>query len=41
MAITPKAGRVSFDEAAKDPLSDYRTRRKRPLDDDEGRIEST
>ncbi len=41
MAIAPKVGRVHFDEAVRELLSDYRTRRKRSLDDDERRSEST
>lgn len=39
VAITPKVGRIRFDEAAKDVLNDYRTNRKRSLDDVERRIE--
>jgi hypothetical protein len=29
MAMTPKVGRIRFDEAATDVLNDYRTNRKR------------
>lgn len=39
VAITPKVGRIRFDEAAKDVLNDYRTNRRRSLDDVERRIE--
>jgi integrase len=39
MAITPKVGRVRFTEAGADVLNDYRTNRKRSLDDVERRIE--
>src|SRR4029450_9124408 len=39
VAITPKVGRIRFDEAAKDVINDYRTNRKRSLDDVERRIE--
>ena len=39
IAITPKVGRIRFDEAVKDVLNDYRTNRKRSLDDVERRIE--
>ena len=39
MAMTPKVGRIRFDEAATDVLNDYRTNRKRSLDDVERRIE--
>ena len=39
VAMTPKVGRVRFDEATKDVLNDYRTNRKRSLDDVERRIE--
>ena len=39
IAITPKVGRIRFGEAAKDVLNDYRTNRKRSLDDVERRIE--
>jgi len=39
VALTPKVGRIRFDEAAKDVLNDYRTNRKRSLDDVERRIE--
>ena len=39
VAISPKVGRIRFDEAAKDVLNDYRTNRKRSLDDVERRIE--
>lgn len=39
VAITPKVGRIRFDEAVKDVLNDYRTNRKRSLDDVERRIE--
>lgn len=39
VAITPKVGRIRFDEAAKDVVNDYRTNRKRSLDDVERRIE--
>ena len=38
VAITPKVGRIRFDEAAKDVVND-RTNRKRSLDDVERRIE--
>jgi hypothetical protein len=38
VAITPKVGRIRFDEAVKDVLNDYRTNRKRSLDDVERRI---
>jgi integrase len=37
--MTPKVGRIRFEEAAKDVLNDYRTNRKRSLDDVERRIE--
>jgi hypothetical protein len=33
VAITPKVGRIRFDEAVKDVLTDYRTNRNRSLDD--------
>lgn len=36
--ITPKAGRIRFDEAAEDLLNDYRTNHKRTLDDVAHRI---
>jgi integrase len=39
VAITPKVGRIRFDEAVKDVVNDYRTNRKRSLDDVERRIE--
>lgn len=39
VAMTPKVGRIRFEEAAKDVLNDYRTNRKRSLDDVERRIE--
>jgi integrase len=39
VAVTPKVGRIRFDEAVKDVLNDYRTNRKRSLDDVERRIE--
>jgi len=39
VAITPKVGRIRFDEAVKDVLNDYRTNRKRSLDDVERRID--
>ena len=39
VAVTPKVGRIRVDEAAKDVLNDYRTNRKRSLDDVERRIE--
>ena len=39
VAITPKVGRIRFDEAVKDVINDYRTNRKRSLDDVERRIE--
>jgi integrase len=39
VAITPKVGRIRFDEAVKDVLNDYRTNRKRSRDDVERRIE--
>lgn len=39
VALTPKVGRIRFDEAANDMLNDYRTNRKRSLDDVERRIE--
>lgn len=39
VAITPKVGRIRLDEAAEDVLNDYRTNRKRSLDDVERRIE--
>jgi integrase len=39
VAITPKVGRIRFDEAARDVVNDYRTNRKRSLDDVERRIE--
>jgi integrase len=39
VAITPKVGRIRFDEAVADVLNDYRTNRKRSLDDVERRIE--
>ena len=39
VALTPKVGRIRFDEGAKDVLNDYRTNRKRSLDDVERRIE--
>lgn len=39
VAMTPKVGRIRFDEATKDVLNDYRTNRKRSLDDVERRIE--
>lgn len=37
--VTPKVGRIPFEEAAEDVLNDYRTNRKRTLDDVERRIE--
>jgi hypothetical protein len=37
VALTPKVGRIRFDEGAKDVLNDYRTNRKRSLDDVERR----
>ena len=39
VALTPKVGRIRVDEAAKDVVNDYRTNRKRSLDDVERRIE--
>jgi integrase-like protein len=39
VAITPKVGRIRFEEAAADVLTDYRTNRKPSLDDVERRIE--
>jgi integrase len=39
VAITPKVGRIRFDEAVKDVINDYRTNRKRSLDDVKRRIE--
>jgi hypothetical protein len=39
VAITPKVGRIRFDEAVKDVLNEYRTNRKRSLDDVERRID--
>jgi len=39
VAVTPKVGRIRFDEAVKDVINDYRTNRKRSLDDVERRIE--
>jgi integrase len=39
VAITPKVGRIRFDEAVNDVINDYRTNRKRSLDDVERRIE--
>jgi len=39
IAITPKVGQIRFEEAVKDLLNDYRTNRKRSLDDVERRIE--
>src|SRR4026209_826045 len=39
VAITPKVGRIRFDEAVKDVINDYRRNRKRSLDDVERRIE--
>ena len=39
MAATAKIGRIRFDEAASDVLTDYRTNGKRSLDDVERRIE--
>jgi integrase len=39
IAITPKVGRIRFEEAVKDVLNDYRTNRKRSLSDVERRIE--
>ena len=39
VAMTPKVGRIRFNEAAADVLNDYRTNRKRSLDDVERRIE--
>lgn len=39
VAVTPKVGRIRFDEATKDVINDYRTNRKRSLDDVERRIE--
>ena len=39
VAITPRVGRIRFDEAVADVLNDYRTNRKRSLDDVERRIE--
>lgn len=39
VAITPKVGRIKFDEAVADVLNDYRTNKKRSLDDVERRIE--
>jgi integrase len=38
VAITPKVGRIRFEEAVTDVLNDYRTNRKRSLDDVERRI---
>jgi hypothetical protein len=38
-AVTPKVGRIRFDEAADDVINDYRTNRKRSLDDVERRIQ--
>ena len=39
VAVTPKVGRIRFDEAVTDVRNDYRTNRKRSLDDVERRIE--
>lgn len=39
VAVTPKVGRIRFDEAVQDVVNDYRTNRKRSLDDVERRIE--
>ena len=39
MAVTATVGRIRFDEAASDVLTDYRTNGKRSLDDVERRIE--
>ena len=39
VAVTPKVGRIRFDEALKYVINDYRTNRKRSLDDVERRIE--
>src|SRR5687767_1980916 len=39
VADTPKVGRIRFDEAVTDVLNDYRTNRKRSLDDVARRIE--
>ena len=41
VAITAKVGRIRFDEAASDVVNDYRTNRKRSLDDVERRIRGT
>ena len=38
IAMTPKAGRVRFEEAAEDLFNDYRANRKRSLDDIERRV---
>jgi hypothetical protein len=35
VAVTPKVGRIRFDEAVKDVLNDYRTHRKRSLDNED------
>ncbi|HWB31469.1 MAG TPA: tyrosine-type recombinase/integrase [Vicinamibacterales bacterium] len=39
VAVTPKVGRVKFEEAAKDVINDYSTNGKRTLDDVTRRIE--
>jgi integrase len=39
VAISPKVGRIRFDEGVKDLLNDYRTNRKRSLDDVERRVQ--
>ena len=39
VGVTPKVGRIRFDEAVTHVLNDYRTNRKRSLDDVERRIE--
>jgi len=39
VAITPKVGRIRFEEVVTDLLNDYRTNRKRSLDDVQRRIE--
>ena len=38
IAMTPKVGRVRFEEAAEDLFNDYRANRKRSLDDIERRV---
>jgi integrase len=39
LPVTPKIGRLRFEEAAKDLLNDYRTNRKRTLDDVQRRLD--